>query len=235
MGLGAAFAYTVYILVGDRVVGDVPPVALAALVCTGATATFAVAAVVRGGPQLGFGAAGWGWIGAIALVSTVAAILAFFAGLRRVGPRAAAILSTLEPVVTVGLAAAAFGETLGAVQLLGGALVLGAVVVMQWPARQAGVSASVPAPRPAVPAPLAAISATPSTSRPRVLLVVVVHEPGADRAVRVEPEEALELLARSSCRPRPRSRARPAPSPTSVEVRPATLNISVGTRSGGSP
>ena len=72
---------------------------------------------------------------AIALVSTVGAIVLFFAGLARVGPSAASILSTLEPVVTVALAAAAFGESLSAVQLLGGALVLGAVVVMQWPAR----------------------------------------------------------------------------------------------------
>ena len=58
---------------------------------------------------------GWGWIGAIALVSTVGAILAFFAGLARVGPSAAAILSVFEPVVTVALAAAAFGESLAAV------------------------------------------------------------------------------------------------------------------------
>jgi drug/metabolite transporter (DMT)-like permease len=134
MGFGAALAYTGYILVGDRVVAGVPPVALAALVCTGATGTFAAAAVVTGGPGLGFAAEGWGWLAAIALVSTVGAILAFFAGLARVGPSAASILSTLEPVVTVGLAAAAFGETLGAVQLVGGALVLSAVVVMQWPA-----------------------------------------------------------------------------------------------------
>ncbi len=134
MGFGAALAYTGYILVGDRVVAGVPPVALAALVCTGATGTFAAAAVVTGGPGLGFAAAGWGWLAAIALVSTVGAILAFFAGLARVGPSAASILSTLEPVVTVALAAAAFGETLGAVQLVGGALVLSAVVVMQWPA-----------------------------------------------------------------------------------------------------
>ena len=63
-----------------------------------------------------------------------AAILCFFAGLARVGPSAASILSTLEPLVTVALAAAAFGESLGAVQLVGGALVLGAVLVMQWPA-----------------------------------------------------------------------------------------------------
>ncbi len=135
MGFGAALAYTVYILTGDRVGAGVPPVALAAFVCLGATCTFALASVVRGGPALGFGAAGWAWVGAIALVSTVAAILCFFAGLARVGPSAASILSTLEPLVTVGLAAAAFGESLGAVQLVGGALVLGVVLVMQWPAR----------------------------------------------------------------------------------------------------
>src|SRR4051794_8180609 len=145
MGFGAAVAYTAYILVGDRLVGGVPPVALAALVCTGAAFTFGAAAALRGGPDLGFSADGFGWIGAIALVSTVGAILAFFAGLARVGPSAASILSTLEPVVTVALAAAAFGESLTAVQLAGGALVLTAVVVMQWPVR-AVVPRQAPAP-----------------------------------------------------------------------------------------
>ena len=137
MGFGAALAYTTYILVGDRIVSGISLLALAALVCTGATVTFALAAVVRGGPELGFGAAGWGWIAAIALVSTVFAILAFFAGLERVGPSAAAILSVFEPVVTVALAAVAFGESLAPIQFAGGALVLVAVVVMQWPARGA--------------------------------------------------------------------------------------------------
>jgi drug/metabolite transporter (DMT)-like permease len=135
MGFGAALAYTVYILVGDRAVAGIPLLALTALVCTGAASTFAIAALARGGPELGFAAAGWGWLGAIALVSTVGAILLFFAGLARVGPSAAAILSVLEPVVTVALAAATFGESLAAVQLGGGALVLAAVVIMQWPHR----------------------------------------------------------------------------------------------------
>jgi len=146
MGFGAALAYTTYILVGDRVVAGVPLLPLAALVCTGAAATFAVAALARGGPDVSFAAAGWGWIGAIALVSTVGAILAFFAGLARVGPSTAAILSVLEPVVTVGLAAVVFGESLALVQLSGGALVLAAVVVVQWPAASARVrDAPVPA------------------------------------------------------------------------------------------
>jgi drug/metabolite transporter (DMT)-like permease len=133
MGFGAALAYTTYILVGDRVVAGVPLLALGALVCTGAAATFLVAAVVRGGPGLAFTAAGLGWVGAIALVSTVGAILMFFAGLARVGPSAAAILSVFEPVVTVALAAAAFGESLAPIQLAGAALILAAVVAMQWP------------------------------------------------------------------------------------------------------
>ena len=69
-------------------------------------------------------AAGYGWLGALAVVSTVGAVGLFFAGLRRVGPTAASILSTLEPVVAVGLAFAVFGESLGLTQLAGGALVV---------------------------------------------------------------------------------------------------------------
>lgn len=137
MALGAALTYTGYILVGDRLGGAITPLGLAALVCTGATATFLGAAAVRGAPDLGFGPAGWLWLVLLALVSTVGAILLFFAGLARVGPSVAALLSILEPVVTVGLAAGVFGETLGPAQWLGGALVLLSVLVVQWPRRAA--------------------------------------------------------------------------------------------------
>jgi len=143
LGLGAAVAYTAYILTGDRVVGGVPPLALAALVTAGATVTFAAVALVTGGPALDFGAAGWGWLLAIALVSTVGAIIAFFAGLARVGASTAAILSTLEPPVTVALAALAFGEALTALQLAGGALVLGTVVALNLPRRRGDVAGSL--------------------------------------------------------------------------------------------
>jgi drug/metabolite transporter (DMT)-like permease len=139
MGFGAAVAYTVYILAGDRIGGGdrtgggIPPIALSSLVCTGAACTFAVVSAAQGGPRLDFTPSGWLWLTAIAVVSTVAAILTFFAGLARVGPSAASILSTLEPVVTVLLAATIFGESLNSTQLLGGAVVLTAVLVIQWP------------------------------------------------------------------------------------------------------
>jgi drug/metabolite transporter (DMT)-like permease len=64
------------------------------------------------------------------MVSTVAAVSLFFAGLKRVGPTTASILSTVEPVVTVLLAFLLFGELLGSLQLVGGALVVAAVVVL---------------------------------------------------------------------------------------------------------
>jgi drug/metabolite transporter (DMT)-like permease len=142
LALGAAITYTGYILVGDRV--DVPPLALTALVCTGAFGTFLVTGFVRGGPDLGFAPIGWLWLGALALVSTVGAILLFFAGMARVGPSVASILSILEPVVTVVAAAAVFGETLTVTQWLGGSLVLAAVLIVQWPRRQSlsGLSVS---------------------------------------------------------------------------------------------
>jgi drug/metabolite transporter (DMT)-like permease len=140
MGVAAAVTYTAYILVSDRVVGELDPVPLSALVTTGAAVTFGVMGAVTGSLSTGFDGEGWLWLGLIALVSTVTAIALFFAGMRRVGPSSAAILSTLEPAVTVLLAFLAFGEALTAVQLAGAALVLGAVIVLQRP-----VPAQVPA------------------------------------------------------------------------------------------
>ena len=137
MGFGSALAYTIYILTGDRILAGVPFLPLTALVCAGAAGTFAVASLASGGPDLSVSSEGWLWLGALILISTLGAILMFFAGLARVGPSAASILSTFEPVVTVGLAAVVFGESLAGIQLIGGLLVLAAVVVMQWspPAR----------------------------------------------------------------------------------------------------
>ena len=58
-------------------------------------------------------------------------IVLFMAGLARVGPSTASIASTIEPPFTVALAWIVFGETLGPLQLVGGALVLSAVVLLQ--------------------------------------------------------------------------------------------------------
>jgi drug/metabolite transporter (DMT)-like permease len=67
----------------------------------------------------------------IALFPTMIAISFFLASLPRIGAARASLLSTIEPVVTVLLAAALLGDRLSPVQLVGGALVLLAVVMVQ--------------------------------------------------------------------------------------------------------
>jgi drug/metabolite transporter (DMT)-like permease len=141
LGLGAAVVYSAYILVSDPITRRIRPRLLATLVCTGAAVTLLVGSIALGEFRPGdLTAAGWGWLLCLAAVSTVTAISLFFAGLERVGPTMAAILSTVEPLVTVLLALVVLGERLGALQLLGGALVLAAVV-----------PATVAATRPALP------------------------------------------------------------------------------------
>jgi len=132
LGLGAAVVYSAYILISETVTERVAPQAMSTLVCTGAAVTLTLGAFAAGDLHPGaVSAAGFGWLGALAVVSTVGAITLFFAGLRRVGPTAASILSTIEPVVTVGLAFLAFGESLSPAQLVGGALVLSAALTVR--------------------------------------------------------------------------------------------------------
>lgn len=141
LALASAVIYSIYIVAGTRVAARVSPDATSATVCTAAAAVYVGVALARGvhWPQ---SAAGWGAAGAIALVSTVIAITLFFAGLARVGATRAATLSTVEPVVTVILAALVLGERIAPVQIAGGAMIVAAVWLL---ARAPGVDRAVAA------------------------------------------------------------------------------------------
>lgn len=131
LALGAAVSYTTYILVSDSLVRRIDPLLLPALITTGATIAFGGFALATGRLELGLPTGAWAAIGGLALFSTVVPIGAFLAGLARVGPSRASILSTAEPVVTVVLAGLVLGERLGPAQVAGGVLVLAAVVLLQ--------------------------------------------------------------------------------------------------------
>lgn len=82
------------------------------------------------GPHWPVTPAGWLAIAEITLIATVIPVATFLAGLKRIGPTNASMLSTLEPVVTVLLAALFYGETLRPVTLLGGGFILVAVLLL---------------------------------------------------------------------------------------------------------
>lgn len=128
-GVGAAFVYTVYILVGEGVTGRTGAVGAGSVIMLSAAAVFGTATVLEG-PSYPATAEGWLAMAAIAVVSTLMPIVFFFAGMRRLGASDASTLSTLEPVVTLLLAYFFLGEKLGLLQALGSGLVIAAVVVL---------------------------------------------------------------------------------------------------------
>ncbi len=81
--------------------------------------------------------AAWPGIVGIGLFSTFIAIQTFYGGARRIGAAPAALISTIEPAYTIVMAALLFGERLTAVQIAGGGLIIGAVILAQTTSRSA--------------------------------------------------------------------------------------------------
>jgi drug/metabolite transporter (DMT)-like permease len=129
LAISAAVIYSMYIIVGTQVMKQVSAVQSSTVIfaAAGAMSGFLMAARGLHLPATG---TGWGVIGSLVLIATVLPVVTFLAGLERIGPTNAAMLSTLEPVVTVLLAALLLGETLKPITLLGGGLILVAVLVL---------------------------------------------------------------------------------------------------------
>ena len=129
LGLLSAVAYATYILVSSRVAPRAGPIPAATVVINAAACSYVVLALVTR-PQLPSTTGSWLAVLGLALVCTVVAFVTFLAGLERVGPADASTLSTLEPAVTIVLAALLLGEAVRPVQLAGGALILAGVVLL---------------------------------------------------------------------------------------------------------
>lgn len=146
LAIGAAVIYSIYITVGSVVTDGVDVIAVSTIVCVAAAAVCGgiVAVLAIGGHPASFPSSGrgWGTLTAIAVLCTVVAILAFFGGLALLGPTSTSVLSTLEPVVTVGLATWLLSESLTGVQVVGGVLVLAAVAWLALSHRVPDVAAT---------------------------------------------------------------------------------------------
>ena len=129
LAIAAALIYSVYIIVGTNVMKHVSAVQSSLVIFASAGAVYGILASVTG-VHLPSTNSGWLSIVGIVLIATVIPVVAFLAGLERIGPTNAAMLSTLEPVVTVLLAVWFFGERLQSIILLGGGLILIAVIML---------------------------------------------------------------------------------------------------------
>ena len=73
-----------------------------------------------------------GWIALLALsVATLIAVLLLFVSINRIGPFRSAVIMNLEPLLATLISAPALGEILSPLQMVGGAVMLAALVVFQ--------------------------------------------------------------------------------------------------------
>lgn len=129
LGIASGLAYAIYIVSGSRLGQQTSPLAAAFVVLlTGASCHAVVSGLA--GFSLPQSSAGWLALLAIGVFGAALAIGAFFAGLKRLGPTRASLLSTVEPPITIALGALFLGESLAWPQLLGGAAILGAALLL---------------------------------------------------------------------------------------------------------
>ena len=129
LAITAAVLYSIYIIVGSKAVSNVNVLAASTTVIIAAGVVFSAIVAVKG-VKLPATPTGWVAVFAIALVSTALAIVTFFAGLKRIDPANASMISTLEPVVTVVLAVIVLGEAITMPKILGGMMILAAVTLL---------------------------------------------------------------------------------------------------------
>ena len=129
MAITAALIYSIYIIVGTGVMKHVTAVQSSTVIFASAGAVYGLLAFANGA-HLPASNSGWLAMLGIIVVSTIIPVVTFLAGLERVGPTNAAMLSTIEPVVTVLLAAWLFGDKLLPIVMVGGGLILVAVILL---------------------------------------------------------------------------------------------------------
>lgn len=94
LALSAAGIYSVYIMVGTRVMKQVSAIQSSTVIFASAGVMFALLMSAQG-PHLPRSSSGWLVIFLIVLIPTLIAVVTFLAGLARIGPTNAAMLSTL--------------------------------------------------------------------------------------------------------------------------------------------
>ena len=117
-----------------RLTVSVPSMQLSAMVTAGASCLFIGAVLGWEGYTPPTTSLGWFGVIANAGVYTIG-LVCLYAGVRRLGSLRAAIVSNVEPIISLLIAAAVLGQLLELTQLFGAAIVVSAIFLMQNEAR----------------------------------------------------------------------------------------------------
>ena len=125
--------YALYIVLNSRLTRTIPVGVTSTWVMSGMAVAFLTYGLVSGSLNVGFRPNGWLVMLTMVIFSTVLPVQFFLAGVFKIGPTLASVLGTFEPIVTMMLSAILLGERIGVYRIAGGALVLGAVLLLRIP------------------------------------------------------------------------------------------------------
>ncbi len=142
LGLAAGVAYGLFTMLSHRLVPGRSRIVVMAFMFGISAVVMAVIASVAGETLRphGWSVTLWLLILAIVAVPTIAAVVLYLGGIRRLGPARAALASTTEPVFTIILAWVFLGERLTALQMAGAALVVAGILLAERPTLEGGAS-----------------------------------------------------------------------------------------------
>ena len=136
LALGSALLYSAYLPALEHVQAGIPAVIATFLLIGGAAIAFVMAAILTGELFMPAGITVWSEILVLAVVSTVVAFLTLIKGLAVLGPVRTSIVATVEPFFTATLGVLVLGNQMSTATLLGGILIAGAVLLIQWNSTQ---------------------------------------------------------------------------------------------------
>jgi len=130
-GLTSAIAFAGYSLLGERAMHRYRPWTVLFYALAFSALTWHVVYPPFTYVRAGYSPAQWGWILYIAVVGTILPFGLFFAGINYVRSTRASITATLEPIFAGFLAFILLGEKLLLLQVIGGCMVILAIVLLQ--------------------------------------------------------------------------------------------------------
>ena len=132
LALSAAAIYGAYIPMMRVLAKDHPVAPVSAYTKIGSAVAFLVLAVSDGSFSYQLDSRTWLVLAVLTIFSTVLPGVFFLMGLVRLGPVRTAIVSTVEPFLTALLGVLVLSQSLTLPTLLGGLLIIGAVVLLQF-------------------------------------------------------------------------------------------------------
>ena len=126
--VGAMLALSTYIVASRPIMASLPAHGSAAVTLTSTGLILTAAALGFDDMRLDGGTRGLAYVLTLSILCTALPITLFLVGIRHVGAGRAAVYSTIEPLVTVALAAIVLQERIAPLQYVGGALILAAIL-----------------------------------------------------------------------------------------------------------